>query len=283
MSSLPSTSAARARSVARRAGAAVATAAVALGLAIVPGVAAADPGSTEAAAPVAAPRGAIAVVEGATQFAVTPQALERLQQHGLRLVRLDAKGQTREAVPAGVPLRLDVTSGVVTNVDGRIGGRVLYEDRGLAVVNAKTGQVARLAEFESDLTRNAVLATVNQSDTIAIGRAPSQRINRETLDVAARQVRLTAPVRLSGRAAERLNRTTGTDAFERGEILARVTSQFNLDEEQDVRAALGLDKDFNTVEKSQSTRQEAQQRPGRAADEMATEENVKKAFPNAAG
>ncbi|MFF5721682.1 hypothetical protein [Streptomyces buecherae] len=283
MSSLPTTSAARASSVARRAGAAVATAAVALGLAIVPGVATADPGPAEAAAPVAAPRGAIAVVEGTTQFTVTPQALKRLQRHDLRLVRLDAKGQTREAVPAGVPLRLDVTSGVVTNVDGRIGGRVLYEDRGLAVVNTKTRQVARLAEFESDLTRNAVLATVNQSDTIAIGRAPSQRITRETLDVADRQVRLTAPVRLSGRAAERLNRTTGTDAFERGEILARVTSQFHLDEEQDVRDALGLDKDFNTVDTSQSTRQEAQERPGRAVDEMATEENVKKAFPNAAG
>ncbi|WEV26267.1 hypothetical protein OYE22_14455 [Streptomyces sp. 71268] len=283
MSSLPSTSAARPRSVARRAGAAVATAAVALGLAIVPGVAAADPESTEATAPVAAPRGAIAVVEGATQFAVTPEALKRLQQHDLRLVRLDAKGQTREAVPAGVPLRLDVTSGVVTNMDGRIGGRVLYEDRGLAVVNTRTRQVARLAEFESDLTRNAVLATVNQSDTIAIGRAPSQRITRETLNVADRQVRLTSPVRLSGRAAERLNRVTGTDAFERGETLARVTSQFHLDEEQDVREALGLDKDLDSVDTSQSTRQEAQERPGSAADEMATEENLRKAFPNAAG
>ncbi len=281
MSSLPSTSAARSRSVARRAGAAVATAAVAL--AVVPGVAAADPESAEAAAPVAAPRGAIAVVEGATQFTVTPQALKRLQRHDLRLVRLDAKGQTREAVPAGVPLRLDVTSGVVTNVDGRIGSRMLYEDRGLAVVNTKTRQVARLAEFESDLTHNAVLATVNQSDTIAIGRAPSQRITRETLNVADRQVQLASPVRLSARAAERLNRTTGTDAFERGEILARVTSQFNLDEEQDVPDALCLDKDLNSVDTSQSTRQEAQERPGRAVDEIATEENLRKAFPHAAG
>ncbi|MFE6776338.1 hypothetical protein [Streptomyces sp. NPDC057702] len=282
MSSLPATSVVRATSVARRTGAALATAAVAVGLAITPGVATAAPDAPQAA-PAGPPRGAIAVVDGATQFTVTPQTVAQLQKHDLRLTRIDAKGQTREAVPAGVPVQLDVTSGVVTNVDGRIGGRVLYEGRGLAVVNTKTREVAELAEFESDLTRGAVLASINDSETIALGAARSPRISSESLNVTEREVQLDSPVRLTGRAAERLNSVTGTDAFERAAVFARVTSQFNLDEDQDVRAALGLDKDLKSVDKAQSNRQEAQDRPGTAEDELATEENLKKAFPNAAG
>lgn len=288
MSSLPPTRPsvrpAAGRCAARRTGAVLATAAVALGLAITPGLATAAPEPTGAAAPVDAPRGAIAVVEGATEFTVEPRTAERLREHGLRLVRVDHRGRTREAVPAGTSLQLDVTSGVITNMAGRIGGRVLYENRGLAVINTKTRQVAQIADFESDLTRQAVLASVNDADSIAVGAARSPRFTRETLDIAARKVTTDARVRLTGQAAEQLNRATGTEAFARGAVFANVSSRFDLDQDQDVRAALGLDRDLNTTDKAQSTPQGIPGRDrGRAEDELATEENLRKAFPNAVG
>ncbi|MER0244684.1 hypothetical protein AAHZ94_22375 [Streptomyces sp. HSW2009] len=267
---------------ARRTGVVAATAAVALGLALTPGTAGAAP--LAPAAPIDAPRGAIAVVDGSTHLAVPPQVVERLREHGLRLVRVDGQGQTREAAPAGSQLQLDVTSGVITNLDGRIGGRVLYQDRGLAVVNTKTRQVARLAEFESDLTRNAVLGSVNDAQSFAVGYARSELISRQTLNVEERQVKLDSRVRLTERAAAQLNQAAGTKAFTRGAVFAKVDSTFNLDEEQDVRAALGLDRDLKSTDKAQTYRQQPKaDKPGRAQDELATEANLKKAFPKAVG
>ncbi|MEU7044078.1 hypothetical protein AB0A77_23865 [Streptomyces varsoviensis] len=219
-------------------GAAVAvTGALALGLAAVPQAASAagsgDRAETVRSAP--APKAEIAVKSGVTKITVSAETVAKLRAKGILLTRLDARGNLGAKVDAEQTIDFGVKSGAVSNVKGKVGGRLAFKTTGMAMVNLRNQRIARLTAFQADLTTGIMRATLDRRTPIELGTFSRPQVNT-AVNTKAREVNVQGGLVLGGKAAAQLNKALRTKAFVPGAPLFDANSRITLDEKADPRA-----------------------------------------------
>ncbi|MEV0263040.1 hypothetical protein AB0I49_17125 [Streptomyces sp. NPDC050617] len=224
------------RSALTRGAAAAVTGALALGLAAVPAAASAASGAPSGAARIApVPKAEIAVKSGVTKITVSAETVAQLRAKGILLTRLDARGNLGAKVDAEQTLDFGVKSGAVSNVKGKVGGRLAFKTAGMAMVNLRNQRIARLTAFQADLTTGTMRANLDRRTPIELGTFSRPAVNT-AVNTKAREVNVQGGLVLGAKAAVQLNKALHTKAFVPGVPLFDANSRITLDEKADPRA-----------------------------------------------
>ncbi|HCA88374.1 MAG TPA: hypothetical protein DEQ61_24690 [Streptomyces sp.] len=230
--------------VARSAAVALATGALALGLAVVPAVA----GGTsitphDPAAERIVPRAVAEVNGGATTFAVSQEIVHRLAAQGMGFAHVTADGEVERAASdveaADANFTLGIRSGRMSSAYGEVTGRITYSQAGLALVDEQSDRTVRLSGFEADLTRGALQARMDEAARVDLGRFERPAADSGTVDTENRVLVTESEVRLTEESAEQLNEALDTEAFRAGEVLFDTRSTVTFDTDADLEAAFG--------------------------------------------
>lgn len=230
-----------AKRTARRTAVALATGAMALGLAAVPAAAVITPAPTQqSAAPV---RGDVAVRGGSTAFTLPAELVAEMRAQGLALAWVDATGQVRNAAAAdaGNTMTLGISTGTLAaSASGEATGSLAYTSAGFAVVNTRTNASARIGNVAADLTKGEMLASVNGGDQVVIGRFDRPAVDSTSVDLGSRVMSVSGAVRLNEETAERMNQAVGAEVFAADKVAFDTRTIMALDGQADLQEALGL-------------------------------------------
>lgn len=215
----------------RRAAAALAVGALALGLAAVPAVATAATSVRHAAAPVGAD---IAVNGGATTFTVPAELLTALQAEDVTLMQVDDEGNLAPASTQSVTLGIE--SGRMASNSGKASGHLVYSGAGFAVVNAQTKKTVHLKNLEADLTKGQLLASVDSGEKVVIGTFQRPNVDAKSVDVRSRMMSMTNEVRLTDRAAAKMNSALGVQVFSADKVVFDTHSTLAFEGRSDLMA-----------------------------------------------
>ncbi|GLW15131.1 hypothetical protein Stsp01_18740 [Streptomyces sp. NBRC 13847] len=183
----------------------------------------------------------VPVTGGTARFAAPPKLLAALEDHGVTIARLDARGRISRQPAADAGVRLDIEGGAVTNSGGKVGGELRFAKTGLALLNSGTGKSVRLSDFVGDLSQGTLRARLNHGPDLTVGTF-TRSATKAAVDTDTARLRINVGIKVTAAAAARLNAALGTKVFTAGGPLLHARVDVRLDSSVDLRTALNLNR-----------------------------------------
>ncbi|MFE3549031.1 hypothetical protein ACFXN2_10180 [Streptomyces kronopolitis] len=183
----------------------------------------------------------VPVTGGTARFEAPPKLLAALEDHGVTIARLDARGRISRQPAADAGVRLDIEGGAVTNSGGKVGGELRFAKTGLALLNSGTGKSVRLSDFVGDLSQGALRARLNHGPDLTVGTF-TRSATKAAVDTDTARLRMNVGIKVTAAAAARLNAALGTKVFTAGGPLLHARVDVRLDSSVDLRTALNLNR-----------------------------------------
>lgn len=183
----------------------------------------------------------VPVTGGTARFTAPPKLLAALEDHGVTIARLDARGRISRQPAADAGVRLDIEGGAVTNSGGKVGGELRFAKAGLVLLNSATGKSVRLSDFVGDLSQGALRARLNHGPDLTVGTF-TRSATKAAVDTDTARLRMNVGIKVTAAAAARLNAALGTKVFTAGGPLLHARVDVRLDSSVDLRTALNLNR-----------------------------------------